>query len=68
MSTAYATNGNNIAIFHRATSIDQEHLDIIERSIAGLKAEAAAGTPIAHAEIDSLEQQLRELRARLAQR
>jgi hypothetical protein len=70
MSTSYAgtTQGNTKTYLQQERSVNNNHLDLVERSIASLKAEAAAGTPIDHEEITKLEKQLNELRDRLGRR
>ena len=67
MSTSYTqpAKGNTIAFLNQERPVNSDHLDIVERSIASLKAEAAAGTPIDHEEITKLEKQLNALRGRL---
>ena len=63
MSTRQAdADGRQPRHVRKEPFIYHDHLDLVEQTIASLKSEEAAGTPIDHDEIVRLEEQLRHIR------
>ena len=61
-STITARDAQSLSPPNGKSVINKEHLDLIERTIKSLRAEAAAGTPIDHELIAEFEQKLKELK------